>query len=67
MHICVLSIMLGFHLGSFFWRGGGPTHLYVCTHVHTACRKQVRIFSDIKDGTHACSMHIRVSFRIMIN
>ena len=46
---------------------GEPTHLFIrmYKHTHTA-RHGTCVFFDIKNHTHACSMHIRFSFRIMI-
>ena len=44
----VVGVSSGVH---FFWGGGGPAHLYVCTHSHAVCRKHV--YSMIL-RTHSC-------------
>ena len=36
-------------------------------HMHMWCvAAQACVFNDIKNHTHACNMHIRVSFRMMM-
>ena len=48
---------------------GGNLHicLYVCIYTHMQRGAAQRIlFNDIKNHTHACSMHIRFSYRIMM-
>ena len=54
--------------GVIFLGGGTYTsvYMYVCTHVHACGAVQACVFNDIKNHTHACSMLIRFSIRIMM-
>ena len=54
----------GFIWGQIF--GGEPTRLYVRMYTRTHGAAQACVLNDNTTHTHACSTHIRFSFRIMI-
>ena len=68
------STYQGFIWGQIFLGGDLHIYLYVRMYIHTcvarrgvAWRKHDVVYSMIlKNHTHACSMHIRFSFRIMM-
>ena len=70
MCVCVIDYCMCLYQG-FIWGQifGGNLHicLYVCiyTHVQRGAAQRI-LFNDIKNLTHACSIHIRFSYRIML-
>ena len=46
--------------------GRKPAHLFIRVYVRTQHVAQACVFNDINNHTHACNMHIRFSFRIMM-
>ena len=65
-HIYIVR-MQGFIRGQIFLGGGTYTSVYTYTCMYTSRRgdAQACVFNDIETHTHACSMHISFSFRIM--
>ena len=64
-----ITYIAGFLSGvNFFFGGREPTHLFIRMYIqtHSTARHDTCVFNDIISYAHACSMHIRFSFRIMI-
>ena len=59
--------MQGFIWGQILRGGNLHICLYVCIYTHVQRgAAQCILFNDIKNHIHACSMHIRYSYRIMM-